>query len=123
MNRSLNGLRRLADDAVGRGDGAAPFAQRPDGLGDVALDVAHVTPRPGLTVPVPSLAARSITASTVEPTTGSLGAGPITQFIVVRPSPIRMVTGPTATVPGHGPEGPVRFPSCLRIIAFAPGSP
>ena len=71
VNRSLNGLRRQADDAVGRSDGAAPFAQRPDGPGDVALDVAHVTPRPDLTVPVASSAARSITTSAVEPTTGS----------------------------------------------------
>ena len=37
-----DGLRRQADDALGQGDVAAPFAQRPDVKGDVALDEAHV---------------------------------------------------------------------------------
>ncbi len=60
----------------------------------------------GLTVPAASSAARSITASTVEPTTGSLCGGPTTQSIVVRRSAIQMVTGP-AMVPGHGPDRPL----------------
>ena len=37
-----DGLRGEADDAIGRRAVAAPFAQRLDRPGDVALDVAHV---------------------------------------------------------------------------------
>ena len=67
----------------------------------------------GLTVPAASSATKSITASTVEPTTGSHCGGPTTQPIVVRRSPIRTMTGP-ATVPGHGPQGPLPLSRSAR---------